>query len=170
MELRVASPVMVEARRAQSPVMLQDVTEHLDLMMSEMQSDDVGQDLTSVSMLRKKTFESEEEEQRAASPVMLEAERSPSPVMLQEQRAESPILMKRDVQSAQRSELDEQLQENIDQAQQIPDVCAPYKTYLATSQKDKEDSESVDDIVKDPDEQGIETMRRLLKISHEVSS
>ncbi|XP_030856240.1 uncharacterized protein LOC579780 isoform X3 [Strongylocentrotus purpuratus] len=165
--LRVASPVRVVARRAQSPVMLQDVTEHLDLMMSEMQSDDVGQDSTSVSMLRKKNLESEEEELRAASPVMLEAERSPSPVMLQAQRAEFPVLMMRDVQSAQLSELDEQLQENIDQARQVLDVCAPYKTYLTTSQKDREDDESVDEIVKDPDEREIETMRRLLKISNE---
>ena len=107
MELRAASPVMLEAELASSPVMLQAQRAQSPVqMVHAVQSAQRSYDTAvaePVESARVESIESDVMELRAASPVMLEAELASSPVMLQAQRAQSPVQMVHAVQSAQRS-------------------------------------------------------------------
>eukprot|EP00057_Strongylocentrotus_purpuratus_P029336 XP_011683810.1 PREDICTED: poly [ADP-ribose] polymerase 4 [Strongylocentrotus purpuratus] len=107
MELRAASPVMLEAELASSPVMLQARRAQSPVQMVHAVQSAQRSYATAVAepveSARVEYIESDVMELRAASPVMLEAELASSPVMLQAQRAQSPVQMVHAVQSAQRS-------------------------------------------------------------------
>ncbi|XP_063953613.1 uncharacterized protein LOC129256833 isoform X2 [Lytechinus pictus] len=138
---------------------------------------------------------------RPVSPLLLEARRAPSPVMLEavqevkmslasavaepierlhvESRDEEleeievrASLLDQIFETVRSTKLHDDVQDHVEKLRRMPDACAPYKSYLATSPKDKKDEsvndeKKVDGVVNDQDKPGIETMRRLLKISQE---
>nr|XP_054750999.1 protein mono-ADP-ribosyltransferase PARP4-like [Lytechinus pictus] len=138
---------------------------------------------------------------RPVSPLLLEARRAPSPVMLEavqevkmslasavaepierlhvESRDEEleefevrASLLDQIFETVRSTKLHDDVQDHVEKLRRMPDACAPYKSYLATSPKDKKDEsvkdeKKVDGVVNDQDKPGIETMRRLLKMSQE---
>ncbi|XP_041458287.1 uncharacterized protein LOC121410337 isoform X2 [Lytechinus variegatus] len=198
-EIRAPSPVMLQ--RAESPVLLMRDAAQLSYEMAKPVKTVQLEPIESEELELRAESPMILDAVRPVSSLLLEARRAPSPVMLEavqevkmslasavaepierlhvgssdEELEEIEVrasLLDQRSEKVRSTKLHDDVQDHVEKLRRMPDVCAPYKSYLATSPKDKQDEsvkdeKKVDKIVNDQDKPGIETMRRLLKISQE---